>query len=245
MLYVVRPSGETIAYCRYPGADPVLLVHGFGSDADATWGATGWLTALADAGRGALAVDLRGHGSSSKPHDAQAYRPQAIAADLVALLDAQTIDSADVMGYSMGSQIARELARVAPDRVRRLVLGGIGAHEQLQSWGTESIRRVLIEGVDVEDETATAILRAAASGPGADREALAACAAGVASAQPSLEPLPMPTLLVVGSADPVSQGADALARALGARFVSVPNRNHVTTLSSRAFKAAVLEFLGA
>ncbi|TAM69236.1 MAG: alpha/beta fold hydrolase [Microbacteriaceae bacterium] len=244
MSYVARPSGEAIAYCRHPGGDPVLLVHGFGSDSADTWDATGWLRTLAEAGRGAVTVDLRGHGASSKPHDLAAYRPSVLAGDLIAVLDAESLETVDVMGYSMGSQVARALAGVAPDRVHRLVLGGIGAEEQLRSWGVETIHRVLIEDVDADDPTATAILRAAASGVGADREALAACALGVASDEPATDPLPMPTLVAVGEADPLAAGADALARALGAAFVSVPKRNHVTTLSARAFKATVLAFLG-
>ncbi|MEO8906448.1 MAG: alpha/beta fold hydrolase [Microbacteriaceae bacterium] len=240
----MRPSGETIAYCRYPGEAPVLLVHGFGSNSSDTWDATGWLRTLADAGRGAVTVDLRGHGASSKPHDVAAYRPSVLADDLVAVLDAEGLDAVDVMGYSMGSQISRALVAGAPERARRLVLGGVGSHEQLRSWGVEAIHRVLIEGVDAEDATATTVLRAAASGPGADREALAACALGVASEEPPTDLLPMPTLVAVGETDPLSAGADALARALGAGFVSIPKRNHVTTLSARAFKGAVLDFLG-
>jgi non-heme chloroperoxidase len=247
MFYAVTVSGETIAHRREPGPDPVLLVHGFGSDADATWGATGWLRALADAGRGAIVVDLRGHGASSKPHDPSAYRTSVLAADLVAVLDAEGLGTAavDVIGYSMGSQVARALARDAPARIRRLVLGGIGEHEQLRLWGSDAIESVLLDDVDAPDETATAILRAAAERPGADRRALAACAAGVASEDLPVAPLPLPTLIVVGEMDPVAAGADALARSLGAGLEVVPKRNHQTTLSSRAFKAAVLDFLSA
>jgi non-heme chloroperoxidase len=247
MFYAVTPSGETIAHRREPGADPVLLVHGFGSDAEATWNATGWLRALADAGRGAIVVDLRGHGASSKPHDPSAYRTSVLAADLAAVLDSENLGSAavDVIGYSMGSQVARALARDAPERIRRLVLGGIGQHEQLRLWGRDATQSVLLDDVDVEDETATAILRAAADRPGADRRALAACAAGVASEDLPVGPLPMPTLIVVGEADPVAAGAHALASGLGAGLEVVPKRNHQTTLSSRAFKSAVLDFLSA
>jgi hypothetical protein len=43
----------------------------------------------------------------------------------------------------------------------------------------------------------------------------------------------------------VAAGADALASGLGAGLEVVPKRNHQTTLSSRAFKSAVLDFLSA
>jgi pimeloyl-ACP methyl ester carboxylesterase len=52
-------------------------------------------------------------------------------------------------------------------------------------------------------------------------------------------------LLVAGDADPVAQDADEAARLLGAELVVIPRRNHITTLSARAFKQAALPFLGA
>jgi non-heme chloroperoxidase len=234
---------ELIAYRRLAGNDPVLLVHGFGSDAEDTWGATGWVQAFADAGRGVVAVDLRGHGASSRPHDESAYRPSAMAADLLAVLDEEGLGAVDVMGYSMGSQVCRGLARDAPGRIHRLVLGGIGRTEQLRAWGAEAVRGVLLERSPAPDAAAAEILGSVVRTPGADREALAACAAGMASEELPIGPLPMPALLVAGDADPVSQDAAELAHEFGARFVAVAKRNHVTTLSSRAFKAAVFAFL--
>lgn len=246
MFYAVTPRGETIAYCRYPGNDPVLLVHGFGSNAAATWQTSGWLRALADAGRGALAVDLRGHGESSKPHESAAYLPGVFASDLACVLDAEELEAVDVMGYSMGSQICRALAAVAPDRISRLILGGIGPREQFGLWGADTVRAILLgEQAGELDAAAVAILRAAADAPGADRDALAACAVGVASeALPNGE-MAMPTLLAAGELDPVAVGAADFAATLGAQFVEVPGRNHMTTLSSRALKAGVLDFLAA
>jgi len=72
---------------RHPGADPVLLVHGFASTGALTWEATGWVQALAEAGRGAIVPDLRGHGGSDAPHDPDAYSPDLLAQDLVAVMD--------------------------------------------------------------------------------------------------------------------------------------------------------------
>jgi non-heme chloroperoxidase len=62
-------------------------------------------------------------------------------------------------------------------------------------------------------------------------------------------PLPLastvPTLLVVGDADPVAEGAEDAATLLSAELVVLPRRNHITTLSARGFKQAALPFLGA
>ena len=53
----------------------------------------------------------------------------------------------------------------------------------------------------------------------------------------------IPTLFVAGEADPVPRGARELALDWGADFVSIPGRDHVSTLTSRAFKDAAIAFL--
>jgi pimeloyl-ACP methyl ester carboxylesterase len=231
---------------RHPGDDPVLLVHGFATTGALTWEATSWVAALAGAGRGAVVPDLRGHGGSDAPHDAASYSPDLLAADVIAVLDEEGLGSVDVIGYSMGSWVALALAGLAPLRVRRLVVGGIGTVEQFGHWGVEAVQRAILDGADTlaADNPLAPLLSSLREAPGVDREALAACAAGMAQ-----HPLPLassvPTLVVVGDADPVADGAAEAARLLGAELVELPRRNHITTLSSRAFKQAALPFLGA
>ena len=231
---------------RHPGADPVLLIHGFATTGALTWESTGWVAALAEAGRGAIVPDLRGHGASDAPHDPAAYSPDLLAADLEAVLDEQGLDRVDVIGYSMGSWVALALVGLAPQRVRRLVVGGVGTVEQFAHWGVEAVQRAILEGADTlpPDAPLAPLLASLREAPGVDREALAACAAGMAR-----HPLPLastvPTLVVAGDADPVAQDAGEAARLLGAELVLLPRRNHITALSARAFKQAALPFLGA
>lgn len=235
---------------RHPGADPVLLVHGFASTGALTWEATGWVAALAEAGRGAIVPDLRGHGGSDAPHDADAYSPRLLAEDLLAVLDAEGAATVDVIGYSMGSWVSLALAKLAPHRVRRLVVGGVGTVEQFGYWGVPAVQAALRGDAMALDASSplAPLLASLRQAPGVDREALAACAAGMAA-----HPLPLatwvpgsvPTMLVVGDADPVAHGSEEAARLLGAELVVLPKRNHVTTLSARGFKAAALPFLGA
>ena len=52
---------------------PVLLLHGFATSSARTWGETGWIDLLQDAGRRCCAIDLLGHGEAPKPHDPAAY----------------------------------------------------------------------------------------------------------------------------------------------------------------------------
>lgn len=231
---------------RHPGADPVLLVHGFATNGALTWEATGWVAALAAAGRGAVVPDLRGHGASESPHEAAAYSPDILASDLIAVLDEQGLDRLDVIGYSMGSWVALALVDLAPQRVRRLVVGGVGTVEQFARWGVEAVQRAILDGADTlpPDSPLAPLLGSLREAPGIDREALAACAEGMAR-----HPLPLsssvPTLLVAGDADPVAEDVEEAARLLGAELVVLPKRNHVTTLSARGFKQAALPFLGA
>ena len=229
---------------RHPGPDPVLLVHGFASTGAMTWEATGWVRALAEAGRGAIVPDLRGHGASDAPHDPDAYSPELLAQDLLAVLDEHGVERVDVMGYSMGSWVSLAMVALAPSRVRRLVVGGVGTVEQFGHWGVTAVQAALRDAsteLDADSPLAP-LLASLRQAPGVDREALAACAEGMAAHSLPLAST-VPTLLVVGEVDPVTEGAAEAARLLGAQLVVLPRRNHVTTLSARAFKQAALPFL--
>ena len=44
----------------------------------------------------------------------------------MAVLDSAGADVVDVVGYSMGNRVVSALAELAPERVRRVVIGGSG-----------------------------------------------------------------------------------------------------------------------
>jgi pimeloyl-ACP methyl ester carboxylesterase len=97
--------------------EPVLMLHGLGAT-KASFLPT--LSALAPSYR-AIGVDLPGFGESDKPLFG-AYDPPFFARAMVALLDALELDSAHVVGNSMGGRVALELGLSHAGRVRRLVL---------------------------------------------------------------------------------------------------------------------------
>ncbi|MEO7125925.1 MAG: alpha/beta fold hydrolase [Nakamurella sp.] len=235
-------DGVSIAYMTEPGERPVLLVHGFASSADLTWEMTGWVRALADAGRGSVRVDLRGHGASDAPTDPASYSPALLAADLALVLDEERLSQVDVIGYSMGAQAARVLACLHPDRVRRLVLGGIGTQEQFAVWGAEKFVGALERDEPLVDPAAADLVAAITASSVIHSGAAAACIRGMA-AHPMTAMPAQPTLVVAGGADDVAADAAALATQLGAQFVSIPKRTHRNAVSARAFKQAALEFL--
>ena len=104
MHYVVTGTGE-----------PVVLVHGF-SQTHKAWLDTPVYQDLTRDHK-VIAVDLRGHGDSDKPHDPMAYGRQ-MQSDLVKLLDRLDIDSAHFIGFSMGARIVGDLVVASPGRMR-------------------------------------------------------------------------------------------------------------------------------
>ena len=108
-----------IAYKMLGKGDPILLFNGASDGMDA-WHPS-FLEGLSS-DHTVIAFDTRGIGNSttgSKP-----YTYQQLANDSASLLDALKIPKADVMGYSLGSYIAEQLAIMFPDKVNSLLLVG-------------------------------------------------------------------------------------------------------------------------
>ncbi len=115
------PAASPLAlYCRDEGTGPVIgFLHGVGAD-HSVWNAV--LPKLSSSFR-LLAPDLRGHGRSPAPPDGD-YRPEALEADLLALLEAKGIPALHVVGLSAGAQLALRLGLDAPARIRSVTLIG-------------------------------------------------------------------------------------------------------------------------
>ncbi|HEY6468239.1 MAG TPA: alpha/beta hydrolase [Candidatus Dormibacteraeota bacterium] len=78
--------------------------------------------ALAAAGSHVLTLDPLGHGDSDRPRDMKEYSIESFAADGIALLDHLDIDEAVVGGTSLGANVTLEVAHLAPNRVRGMIL---------------------------------------------------------------------------------------------------------------------------
>jgi pimeloyl-ACP methyl ester carboxylesterase len=226
---------------------PIVLVHGFCSDYGLNWVGTRWQETLTGAGRLVLGLDCRGHGRSEKPHDPAAYDRRVMAGDVARLLDHLDIARADYLGYSMGARIGLDVVIAHPERIGRAVLGGLG------QWGGSGSRAELIArrmrgDEQVDDTTAVMFHRFAAARPINDLEALACCILGRQDAPTSAElaAIPVPLAIVVGERDPMARGAPELAAGIpGARFVTLPGRDHMNAVPARQFKDVTLEFLAA
>ncbi len=109
--------------CAAPGTyfvdsgsgEPVVLLHGF-SQTHAAWLSTPLYDGLARDYR-VIAVDLRGHGDSDKPHDPMSYGPN-LHSDLIDLLDRLDIGKAHFVGFSLGANVVGDILVSRPERVR-------------------------------------------------------------------------------------------------------------------------------
>ncbi|MFD9002615.1 alpha/beta fold hydrolase [Streptomyces sp. NPDC059582] len=109
---------------RMAGEGPALvLVHGIG-DSSATW--AGLIPDLART-HTVIAPDLLGHGASDKPR--ADYSVAAYANGVRDLLTTLGIESATLVGHSLGGGVAMQFAYQFPERTERLILvsaGGVG-----------------------------------------------------------------------------------------------------------------------
>ena len=243
---VAEIAGVRIAFIEEGRGNPVVLLHGFASNAALNWRSTGWVELLADAGKTVVAPDLRGHGGSTKFYEPAAYTTEAMAADVVGLCTRLNIERADFVGYSMGSRIAGLLALRHPGLVRTLVLGGIGETLISGNRDAEQIASALLAYGPTPPGAATNF-RKFAERAGGDLGALAACIRGqVAALDPeTLKSLRMPVLVASGSLDLIAGAPDPVAwRIPGAKAFTIVGRDHMLAVGDRSFKRAVLEFLG-
>jgi len=239
-------DGVPIRYQVYGEGEPIVLVHGFASSIQGNWANTGWVETLAPL-RQVIALDCRGHGESGKPHDPESYGTE-MSDDVMRLMDHIGVETADLIGYSMGAMISLRLLVGHAERFRSVVLGGIGNAIATRTRGRPGVAEALLaeKTNEVKDPVGRAF-RAFAEASGNDLKALAACQS--ARSEPldreRLGEVAIPVLVVVGERDVLIANPKELASAIrGARLVTVPGRDHLTAVPDDRFKKAVVEFLG-
>jgi pimeloyl-ACP methyl ester carboxylesterase len=242
-------DGIDIAYLDQGEGEPILLIHGFASNVRINWVGTGWVERLVDAGRRVIAIDNRGHGRSEKVYDKALYEAPMMAEDSRRLIEHLGLGQVDVLGYSMGARIAAFLAINHPEKVGKVVFGGLGMGMVKGVGDPEAIAQALEAPslADVEGVRGRAFRKFAESA-GGDLKALAAC---MRSARQRISPeqvgsLRCPVLVAVGTDDDVAGSASELAALIpGARVLDIPGRDHMMAVGAEIFKTGVLEFLAA
>jgi pimeloyl-ACP methyl ester carboxylesterase len=236
-----------IAWLDEGEGDPILLVHGFASSKNVNWVYPAWVSELKKNGRRVVAIDLRGHGESSKLYEPEQYSTEMLASDVIALMDHLKLDRADIMGYSLGSRITAVLARSQPQRLRSAILGGIGIG-LIEGGGPGDNVAAALEAPSLDEVTDPVgrTFRAFADQTRSDRRALAACLRGSRRLMTREEAasIMVPVLIAVGTSDEIAGSAEALGKIIpGSQVLNIPNRDHMRAVGDRVYKAGVLEFL--
>jgi non-heme chloroperoxidase len=132
---VALPSGVTLDVTERGRGPAIVFLHGY---SDSWRSFEPILPRLPDDVR-AITFSQRGHGDSDRPEST--YEIADFAADVVSLMDVLGITRATIVGHSMGSLVAQELAISHPERVSRLVL--IGSATTLDNPAVRELEQVV------------------------------------------------------------------------------------------------------
>ena len=118
-------NGLKMYYEVYGKGKPIVLLHGSYMNIPLNWS---HIIPLFAKDRKVIVAEMQGHGRTKDISREFSY--EGMADDVSGLLKHLKIDSADILGYSMGGGIAFQVAMRHPEQVRRLVvLSGTYAHD--------------------------------------------------------------------------------------------------------------------
>lgn len=152
---------ESLHYHRAGAGRGLLLVHGSGPGVSG-WANFGPNVPVFSHDRTVIIPDQPGFGESHRPDLTAAPYAKTSVDALLRILDAEGLDTVDVVGNSLGGMVATHLALEHPDRVRRMVLMGPGgiAPPLLAPQPTEGIRLLIEFCEDPTRERLVAWMRA-------------------------------------------------------------------------------------
>jgi pimeloyl-ACP methyl ester carboxylesterase len=261
---VFDSNGIKIRYITAGQGEPIVLLHGWMSDAS-MWGRLESNPVAKEFQL--IAVDLRGHGKSSKPHDPEKYGPE-MAEDVVRLLDHLKLPKAHLVGYSMGAIVAGKIVATHPDRVLSVVYGGqapiLTQKVKVDAEEIEVFAKAVDDGKGLgpyllkvlpagksklTEEQASALAKLHFGDK--DVKAFAAAGRGIKHLDVTIEQLQKcqaPMLFIHGSKEAAAtqERAALIRKQLGRGELKVlDGANHMTTLTKPEFGKAINEFLRA
>lgn len=240
---IARGSGLRIYYELTGTGRPLVLLHGAMGSIE-SWRMAGYVEALAE-GNQLILVDLRGHGLSEKPTAPASYVMQQQVEDVVAVLDDLGLESAVVLGWSLGGEVAFGAAAFQPERIDGIVtIGAFAAEvgfadvprpnvkEARRMAGRFSKEGMSFVGAALEDEGRPEWARHVRR---ADPKVIAALWRALTLVKPGdrrLHDLPQPVLAMWGE---LEAPATPLPLADGARVVVLPGEDHLGAFLSADF----------
>lgn len=237
-------GGARLALHRMGAGRPVVMLHGLFSSAGMNWIKWGHAAVIAEAGFECLMPDLRAHGRSAAPHDAQDYPGDVLAHDLGALIEHLGLDDFDLAGFSLGSRTSVR-AIVGGLKPRRLVLGGLGL-EGLAGWSGR--RAFFLRAIDnfgqAKPGDETYLAQQFMKSMKVDLVAVRHLLGTFADTPPgALAALTMPTAVICGDEDRDNGDPAALTEALpDAVQVTIPG-THMGCVTKPDLGVAIRDFL--
>ena len=242
MAFFESFDGTRIHYRVVGKGSPVMLAHGFATDAASTWPPSGIDLALAKAGFRAIMLDLRGHGQSGKPHEPSAYQKDAEVKDIMALAEHLNLGRYDALGYSHGAIVGARLL-VLDANVGRAILGGIGHFFTDPAWVRPKQIAAGLLAEDPEDPISRGLV-AYAKQNGGDLVALANVQLGQPTTTPAeLARIQRPVMVLCGDQDQLNGSPQLLARYIPGCTLSLVPGTHLKALNNPRFARTVVDFL--
>jgi pimeloyl-ACP methyl ester carboxylesterase len=239
-------DGTRLAWREVGQGRPVVLIHGFFSNATVNWIKYGHAARIAAAGFRVITPDLRAHGDSARPHDAESYPPDVLMRDGFALIDHLGLTDYDLAGYSLGGRTTmRMLANGATPR--RAILSGMGLEGILHTAGRGSyFHNVLTHLGSFQRGSNEWLTEAFLKTTGGDPVALLRILdTFVDTPLSAIEAIDTPTLVLTGLDDHDNGSGAALADAMPrAVFQGVPG-NHMSAVLKPELGQAIADFLAA
>jgi pimeloyl-ACP methyl ester carboxylesterase len=237
-------DGIALAWQEVGEGRPVILLHGLFSDADTNWIKFGHAASIAARGFRVVMPDLRGHGTSARPHDPAAYPKDILAGDGIALIRHLGLTDYDLGGYSLGARTAvRMVAKGAAPA--RLIVSGMGLQGLLDTGARAGHFKAILKGLGTHERgspewMAEAFLKTT----GGDPEALLPLLDSfVDTDEEMLRSISMPTLVLSGADDHDNGSSEALAALLPrGEYVEVPG-NHMSAVTRPELGTAIADFL--
>lgn len=237
-------DGVQLAVHEVGEGRPLVLIHGYFSEADTNWIRYGHAALLAAAGFRVIMPDLRAHGESGKPHDPALYPKDVLADDQFALIEHLGLIDFDLCGYSLGGRtVARMLARGC--RPGRAIISGMGLKGLTDTEARgDHFRHVLTNLGKHERGSPAFMAEAFLKTTGGDPVALLRILdTFVDTPVEAISGFDLPVGVVCGEQDQDNGSAEALADALPqGRLIAVPG-NHMSAVTRPELGQAIRNFL--
>lgn len=240
-------DGAQLVWRELGTGRPVVLLHGFVSNALTNWIRYGHAKTIAGKGFRVIMPDLRGHGGSAQPHDAAAYPPDVLATDGAALVEHLGLDDYDLGGYSLGAHTSVRMV-LHGARPRRLIAAGMGL-DGIENLNTrdEVYETAFDLDQEVDKRSAAGKARIFMGQTGSDPVALRGVWRSSVRTDPAeLATISAPLLALCGAQDVDHRaGSERLAHLVQhGTFAEIPG-NHMSAVADPALGRVIADWLAA